>query len=523
MIELAAARLPALSPDQILARLDHAFALLGRQSSPDAMMEPSRQQTLWATLEWSHSLLAPPERRLFRRLAVFAGSFTLEAAEAVCADESLPAGQIMGLLAGLEDRSLVEAEAIPGRPRFRLHETLRQYAATRLAEAGEAARLRAAHLAHFSRLALAAAPHLAGEGQAEWLDRLEAEHDNLRAALAYSQTAAAGAELGLQIAGGLARFWATRGHFKEGRYWARRLLAAADGAAATPARLAVLRAAAALAYYQADYAAAGACYEQALAAAQALADRPAIAMIARGLGTVAHGRGDCATALRHYAASLALCREIGDRAGEATALANLGLAAWQHGDPVTGRAQLEACLALRRGLGDEVGIAYVLHLLADIAWSEGRPAEARSLNDESLAMRRRLGDRWGIAYSLDSLAIMARDQGDGPRARALFAESLALFHELESPHGLSDTLEHLAGLLADEGSYESATRLIAAATALRASIAAAMPPNMQQEHDAQLARLHAQLGDERFRAAWLLGSALTTPRAVAYALELTAL
>jgi predicted ATPase/DNA-binding SARP family transcriptional activator len=522
-IELAAARIPTLAPGQIVARLDHAFALLGRQDPPDAPAELSHQQTLWAALEWSHGLLAPPERRLFRRLAVFAGSFTLDAAEAVCADASLAAEQIMGLLAGLEDRSLVEAEAIPGPRRFRLHETLRQYAAAKLAEAGETARLRAGHLDYFNRLALAAAPHLTGEGQAEWLDRLEAEHDNLRAALACSQTAATCAEIGLQIAGGLARFWATRGHFKEGRHWARTLLAAADPPAATPARLAALRAAATLAYYQADYAEAGAYYEQALAAAQALGDRPAIAMITRGLGAVAHGQGDCATALRNYAASLALCREIGDRAGEATALANLGLAAWQHGDGATGRDHLEACLALRRGLGDEVGIAYVLHLLADIAWSAGRAVEAQSLNDESLAMRRRLGDKWGIAYSLDSLAVIAGRQGAGVRARALFAESLLLFNELESQHGLSDTLEHLAGLLADEGSYEPATKLIAAATALREAIAAAMPPNMQREHDAQLVRLHAQLGDERFRAAWLLGRALTTARAVGYALELTAL
>jgi predicted ATPase/DNA-binding SARP family transcriptional activator len=521
-IELAAARSPTLSPGQMVARLDHAFALLGRQSPPDAAAESSRQQTLWAALEWSHSLLAAPERRLFRRLAVFAGGFTLDAAETVCADPDLAADQVMGLLAGLEDRSLVEAEAIPGQRRFRLHETLQQYAAAKLAEAGETARLRAAHLAHFSRLALAAAPHLAGEGQAEWLDRLEAEHDNLRAALACSQTDTACAEIGLQIAGGLARFWATRGHFKEGRYWARTLLAAADGAAATPARLAALRAAAILAYYQADYAEAGAYYEQALAVAQALGDRPAIAMITRGLGTVAHGQGDCATALQDYAASLALCRELDDRAGEATALANLGLAAWQHGDGATGRGHLEACLALRQQLGDEVGIAYALHLLADIAWSEGRAVEAQSLNDESLAMRRRLGDKWGIAYSLDSLAVIAGRQGDGAQARTLFAESLLLFNELESRHGLSDTLEHLAGLLADEGSYEPATKLIAAAAALRAAIAAAMPPNMQREHDQQLARLHAQLGDERFRAAWLLGRALTTARAVGYALELTA-
>ena len=212
---------------------------------------------------------------------------------------------------------------------------------------------------------------------------------------------------------------------------------------------------------------------------------------------------------------MALCREIGDRQGEATALANLGLAAWQHGDPAAGRGQLEACLALRRELRDEVGIAYVLHLLADIAWSEGKPIEAKSLNEESLRMRRRLGDKWGIAYSLDSLVVIAWWQGDRARARTLFAESLLLLNELGSQHGLSDTFDHLAGLLADEGRHGAAAQ--------REAIRAALPPNVREEYERQVAGIRGQLGDEGFRAAWILGQAMTMERAVRYALEMTAM
>jgi non-specific serine/threonine protein kinase len=473
-------------------------------------------------MAWSHRLLSPREQILFRRLAVFAGAFTLEAAEAICAGHGLPAAAVLDAFAGLEDKSLLEVAPSRGPRRFRLHEVVRQSAQARLSAAGETEWMQGRQADHAARLVSARQDHLTGRQQAVWLEELAAEHDNLRAALAWSAADPSRVGLGLQIVGGLARFWATRGHFKEGRHWARTLLAAAPAGPATPGQLAALRTAANLAYYQADYPEARRLYAQALAAARVLDDRPAIATLLRGLGTVAHSQADCERAFACYRESLALCRELGDRAGEATALANLGLAAWQHGDAAAGRSQLEACLALRQQLGDEVGIAYVLHLLADIAWSEGRAVEAQSLNDESLAMRRRLGDKWGSAYSLDSLAVMARDQGERNQARALFAESLALFHELGSLHGLSDVLDHLAGLLADEGQPDPAARLMAAAAALRQTIAAALPPNAQTEHDRQRARIREQLGDERFRAAWTLGSAMLTEQAVQFALRMLA-
>ncbi|MCX7669798.1 MAG: tetratricopeptide repeat protein [Anaerolineae bacterium] len=517
-LELAATRVRTLSVRQIADRLDDALAMLG-PAEDRATAARQRPRPLWAALEWSHGLLTRSEQILLRRLAVFAGSFTVEDAEQVCTGHGLTGDQILSALVGLEEKSLMEAEITAGGNRFRLHELVRQYARTKLEAAGEAARVEARHLDVYARLVAEATAHLTDEQQAIWLDRLEAEHDNLGAALAASCRLAGGQEAGLAMAGGLARFWATRGHFREGRYWAHALLAATRAASPTPGRLGVLWAAGNLAYYQTDYAEASRFYTEALAVGRALDDRRAVAAIMRGLGTVAHGQGDCERALICYRESLALCREIGDYQGEAAALANLGLALWQHGDGVAGRDHLEACLVLRQRLGDEVGVAYVLHLLADIAWSEGWPAEARALNERSLAMRRRLGDRWGMAYSLDSLAVMARASGDGARARRLFAESLVLFDDLGSLHGLSDVLDHLAGLLAEEGDDEGADQLMAAAAVLRETVHAALPPNMQQEHDQQLGRIRERLGPEHFRAAWLLGRALTREQAVQYALE----
>lgn len=515
-VELAASRVRALTPAQIAGRLDDMVGLLARQT-PSMV---ARHRTLQATLDWSYGLLSPRERVLFNRLAVFAGSFTLEAAEAICSDTCLLAPHLLGLLAELEDKSLVETEPIQGRMRFRLHEVLRQYAFARLAEAGERERVQARHLDYYARLVAEMEPKLTGPEQSGWLDRLEAEHDNLRAAMAHSLAPGAVIENGLRIAGGLLRFWSTRGHFAEGWRWAWDLAAAAPAVPPTAARVKALGTAGHLAYLQGDYAAARACGEEALAAARMLGDGRLLAPITRGLGAVAQAQGDDEIARRRFEESLALCRETGDRWGEATALVNLGVTAYRHDDPAAARGFLQAGLDRRRDLGDEVGIAYVLHVLADVAWSEGRQAEATGLNQESLKLRRRLGDKWGIAYSLDSLAVIASAQGDGVRARALFRECLLLFHELGSQRAISATLDHLAGLLAAEASNAQAAQLMAVAAGMREAMHAALPPNGRAAYEQQLAGLRAQLGDEHFYGAWTLGRAMAKEQAVRYALEI---
>lgn len=518
-IELAASRIRTLTPQQIAERLGDALALLASQT----ITASSHHRTLRATLDWSYALLSPPERVLLGRLSVFSGSFTLEAAETICAGHALPPESILDRLARLQDKSLVEHAPVRGQPRFRLHEIVRQYAATKLVDTGDSSRMQARHLEYYSRLVAEGAPQLMGAAQGAWLDRLEAEHDNLRAALEYSLTTAASAVTGLYIAVGLLRFWATRGHFAEGRRWTQALLAASPASPPTTGRALALAAAGYLAYLQGDYAEARANGQAALTDAQALGDKAAVAVITRGLGAVAHAAGDYDTAVHYYEASLTASRGIGDRWGEAAVLANLGLVAFHHGDSAAARDHLERCLDLRREIGDEVGVAYALNVLGDVALSEGQLKEAASLNEQSLELKRRLGDKWGIAYSLDSLAVIAGRAGDHVHARDLFAESLELFRELGSQRGIADALDHVACLLADEGQYHPAVHLMAAAHALRSAIGAALPPSTQPEYDRRLALVRSELGDEAFRTAWTLGRAQPTDNAVRHALELTAL
>ncbi len=514
-IELAASRVRMLTPAQIAARLDGMLGLLACQ----ATAVPTRHSTLRATLDWSYAFLSAAERLLFSRLAVFAGTFSLEATETICAGHGILSEHVLDLITGLEDKSLVESTPAHGQVRFRLHEIIRQYAAEKLAEAADDSRMRACHLDYYGRLVSEIGPKLTGPSQSEWLDQLEGEHDNLHAALVSCQAESACIETGLRIVGRLTKFWSTRGYFKEGRHWAKTLAAASQGCPPSPGRVDVLRAVAYLAYLQGDYAESTLFYAEALDAAQAIDDEQAVARIYRGMGIVAHMQGDHDTAQRQYEQSLSLSRELADREGEATCLVNLGVIAWHEGNLESARTYAQQCLALRRALHDEVGVAYVLYILGHIAWSADRPVEARTLHEESLRLKRPLDDKWGIANSLDSLGVIARRQGDPLRARAYFSESLMLYHDLGSQWGLSEVFDHLAGLLADTAQYAPATQLMAAAAAIREATHSAIPPTTRAEYEEQLTRIHDQLGDERFHAAWLLGRALMIEQAVQLALE----
>jgi non-specific serine/threonine protein kinase len=517
-IELAASRVRTLTPAQIAVRLADVLGLLARQ----ATAVPARHSTLRATLDWSYSFLSAAERILFGRLAVFAGNFSLEAAEAVCAGHGILSERVLDLITGLEDKSLVESAPTHGQVRFRLHEIIRQYAAEKLAEAADDSRMRARHLDYYGRLVSEIEPKLTGPAQSEWLDRLEVEHDNLHAALVNCQAESGCLETGLRIVGRLTKFWSTRGHFREGRHWAKTLAAASQACPPSPGRVDVLRAVAYLAYLQGDYAESTPFYAEALCTAQAIDDKQAVARIYRGMGIVAHMQGDHETAQRQYEQSLSLSRELADREGEATCLVNLGVIAWHEGDLESAGTYAQQCLALRRVLHDEVGVAYVLYILGQIAWSADRPVEARTLHEESLRLKRPLDDKWGIANSLDSLGVIARRQGDPMRARACFSESLMLYRDLGSQWGLSEVFDHLAGLLADTAQSAHATQLMAAAAAIREATHSAIPPIARAEYQQQLTHIHDQFGDERFRAAWILGRALTIEQAVQLALETTA-
>jgi predicted ATPase len=483
---LAAARIKALPPPALLTQLGSRLKLLtGGSRDMDV-----RQQTLRNTIGWSYDLLTADEQQLFRRLAVFRGGATLEAAAAVCRPEHATAGDaapaldlaVLDGITSLVDKSLMYVtEGANGEPRYGMLETIREYAGEKLEESGEAAGLRRAHARHFLRLAEETAPELRGAQQVEWLTCLEAEHDNLRVALDWAREQAAGGadaaeglEIGLRLAAALRRFWAVRGYFGEGREQLASVLAldAAAGkpAALQPHRAKVLEGAGVLALLQGDYVAARSLLEQSLSLWRETGDGYGRAAVLDSLGDVARGRGDYATARALYEESLALFRSLGDRWGIASALGHQGVVARVQGDYAAARSLDEQSLALHRDLGDKQGVAYALGNLGIVAQEQGDYAAARALHEESLALRRELGDKRGITLSLGNLGIVAHLQGDYAAARALLEESLALRRELGDKRGMALALGSLGLVAQEQGDYAAARTQLEESLRLRQTL-----------------------------------------------------
>lgn len=452
-IELAAARVRSLSAEEISRRLDHRFRLL-TGGSRDTL---PRQQTLRALIDWSYDLLTEPEKALLRRLSVFAGGWTLSAAEAVCADEPVEDWEVLDLLTALVDKSLVVAEPAGDGTRYRLSETVRQYSGDRLAESGEAMGGRAA--ACFLALAEEAAPQLTGPDQAAWFSRLEAEHDNLRASLAWKEQSADGREDSLRLAAALWRFWFVRGHLSEGRLWLDRALAAASGGEASAAWAKALQGAGNLAWSQGDYGGARALHEECLALFRQLGDQKGIASALGNLGLVASHQGDFAWAQTLHEECLALSRQSGEQQSIASALGNLGWVAQCQSDFAAARALYEECLTLFRHQGDQKGIANVLGNLGLVALYQGDHAGASALYEESLTLSRQLRDQKGIANALCNLGSMALYQGDYWGARALHDESLTLFRGLGDQQGIANALSNLGWVAQGQGDFAEAQAL----------------------------------------------------------------
>jgi non-specific serine/threonine protein kinase len=579
--ELAAARMAVLAAEQIADLLTDRFDLL-TSGSRTAL---PRHQTLRAALDWSYELLTEPEQALLRRLPVFAGGFTLAAAEAVCGEgngqratssEQRATGNeegtgpplvarcsllvardhVLDLLAALVHKSLVNADEQDGAVRYRLLETVRQYVGEKLDEAGEVAAVRDRHLVWCSALAQAARAEFRGVHEPRALMELEREHDNLRAALAWSLTRQ-GAVPALRLAVALARFWELRGHLHEGRQWLMQSLAAGSDAPAG-ARAQALHSAGWLAYTQGDYAAARTFHEESLILHAELQEKQGIADAHNGLGRIALRQGDPAGALRLLDAALALYVELAHKPGIASAEGALGSLALRRGDYTEARTRLEASLALNRELGNRDGVADVLEELATVAGEQGEVERQAALVEESLAVFRELGSKDGIALALGSLGMLAwvrreygralallresmaiyRDlgdrrgiarslgnqslvtlaQGDHARAAALCRESLALYRATGDTWGIGRYLPVLAGAVFAEGRADRAARLFAAATALRGRLGTPLPPLVQPAHDRVVAAARANLGEAAFAAAWTDGDAMSAEEAVAYAL-----
>ena len=457
-LELAAARASVLSPRQILERLSGRLDLLrgGRDADP-------RQQTLRATIEWSYELLTPAEQRLFARLAVFRGGCTLEAAEEVAEAD-------LDTLGSLVDKSLLRHLD----ERFRMLETIREYAAERLAASGEAEGLRRRHAEHFLALAEAAYPNLRGSPKA-WLDRLEAEHDNLRAALDRLE-AAGETQLGLRLAGALYRYWYMRGQLAEGR---RRLEAA-------------LRA------------------DERPTAARARALNGAAVMAADG--------GELATGRLRAEEALALHRQLGDASGATYSIYMLGTIATEESDWARAQPLFEESLRAFRELGDE---HYTLLATDALAWTYGELGDRerrRALHEEVLHRARAQSNEVVVALQLDQLAKFALDQGRAQDALGMLKESLRIYRDLDIRGGIAENLCHFADVLVAEGRAEMAARLLSRVEVLGEEVGG-VPSWVGEMNEKTLTTIRAQLDEAAFAEAWERGQALSVDEAVALALD----
>ncbi|MBI4497726.1 MAG: tetratricopeptide repeat protein [Chloroflexi bacterium] len=509
-IELAAVRVKLLSPQALLHRLDHRFHLL----TGGIRDLPARQQTLRDAIGWSYDLLDAHEQRLFRRLAVFVGGCTLDAAARVCnSGGDLPADFLDGV-ASLADKSLIRQEEQGGdEPRVGMLETLREYGLEQLAASGEDDAVRDAHAAYALALAEEAEHRLTSPEQRTWLERLDREHSNLRAALRWLQEQGR-ADRALRLGSALWRFWLTRGHLGEGRRWIEASLASS---ADVPARVRAkaLNGAGMLAHYQGEYTVAAALCGESLTIFRQLGDQAGMAAAINGLALVARSGGDYSTARAMYEESQALLRELGDRWGLAYALTYQGVAAWMAVDYPAAHRALEEGLALAQAVGDRQTAANALHILGRVALAGGEYAVASALLDEAAPWFREVGDRRGVARSFEGLAEVALRQGNLATARAWHREALVLLKDLGERWFIALCLEELAGVAMAEGQPEQATRLLGAASALREATGAVMPVSARVQTDRLLAAARTALGEARCAAALAQGRTLTLDQIIA--------
>ena len=540
-LELAAARLRAFDPQGLADLLDDRFRLLESATR----RAPAHHQTLRAAVGWSYDLLTPDDQALFRRLSVFDGGFTLEAAGQVCAGEPPDQGAVAARLASLVDQSLVAADRRPGGgTRYRMLETLRQYARERLA-GDEASRLHRRHLRWFLDLAAQADRHLQSPSQREWLALLDAERDNLRAALRWSLAGdAAARSLGVRLTILLWRYWDLRALFNEGRAWAVAALSI-PARLDPPARAELLAASAAIALWGGGHHEGAALARQSLELFRSAGDEPGMARASLLAGYAALSQGDHAAAGELLDHSRAEFARLGRRWDQATALGRLGCLLRVRGDYDRSRARFEEALALHRDVGDERGVAWItwqlgvlayhqadhqratrlcqeslaLHqrleaaygvahvrrTLGDLAAVGGDTGEAVRLYEASLSALRDLGDRQCIASTLSSLAAMALRAGDPARAGALLTESLAVCHDLDDRAGAADSLELLAAVRQAEGAPALAARLLGTADALREATGAVRPATAEDAHATLVRSLRAALGEPDFTTAWSTG------------------
>ena len=518
-IEMAAAWTRVLPPAALLARLQRRLPLL--TGGPRDL--PARQQTMRNAIGWSYDLLDPAERNLFRRLSVCVGGFSLDAAEAVCGTAGGTDTAVLDGISSLNNKSLLRAvEGPDDEPRFRMLETVREFGLETLHDTGEADDVRALHAAYFVDLAERAEPELLGPEQPRWVERLEAEHDNLRAALTWAverlEPVAA-----LRLGGSLWLFWHIRGYVSEGRSWLERALALPlSGQVPDSVGAKARHRLGNLAITLGDFEAAQDRYAESLALWQGLGDERGIADGLNGLGMIASTRGRYAEARTLHLRALALRRARDDRTGTALSLMNLGLVADAEGDIARARESYAEAREVWRRLGDPNGLAYANVQLGRVMGRAGELAGGRELCEEGLSLFRGLPDESGMALALHNLGFLAYRANDYPRAATLYAESADLRRRLGDKPGLLACIEGLADVAAALGRAETAARLWASTEAGRQALATPLSPAAGAEREGALVAVRRALGDTAFAEAWSSGERMSIDQAADEATALAA-
>jgi predicted ATPase/DNA-binding SARP family transcriptional activator/predicted negative regulator of RcsB-dependent stress response len=552
-LELAAARLKMLSVKQIAARLDARFDLL-TNGSRTAL---PRHQTLRATMDWSYDLLSDEECALLRRLSVFAGGWTLEAAEAICAEDN---SSVLDSMTALIDKSLVVVDQTDIAMRYRMLETVHEYAGEKLIASGEAEVIRDRHLDFFIAFAEEIEPKLRGAEQFQWLDRLAIEHDNLRAALEWSRGDGR-VQRGLRLAGALAWFWRMGAHWTESQARVENLLRQPEATAKTLTRARALFAATLLAGRLGDFRSRGQRLEETIAIARELGQAgkgllavalafsvettsvdkiiPAQALLNEGW-SVAQELGDEWTsaivlwqrghwlvvqknyqaARRTFETSLALFRSVGDKYSAMRINREIARLCFEEGDYGAARLQEEQNLTFFRQVKDRRDVFATLNTLGEIARAEGQYEQARKYYEESLAIKRELGSKTSIVVALMNLGITVAHLGDMLRAKELFVESCELVRETAWRSGMIIVLVFFAGLAIAQKQAEQAARVLGVVEPwLKSLDARVTTPADVVEFERNLASVRAQLDEATFNAAWAEGQKMTLERAVEYALQ----
>jgi predicted ATPase len=554
-IELAAARVRVLPIEQIAARLDDRFRLL-TGGSRTAL---AQHQTLRALIDWSYDLLTESEKSLLRRLSVFSRSLSLEAAEAVCADDSIESWEILDLLTQLVDKSLVMTEevSLDGRSETRYHllQTVRQYGQDRLMESGEVDDLLRRHAEWFSRLAEDNGASLQGASQASALDALQLDQSNIRAAIDWALNNEP--SMALAVCTAMWRFWHIRSHWTEGRDQLARALERHSGEDSGEIRAEALRAAGVLALYQTDYTAAESLLNQSLELSRRLGDMSGAAAALSSLGNVAWRQGDYETAKALYREGLTSAEERNDAVGTLRCLINLGNVACQQCEYEEARNLYENAAQINTSVKNRAWDAVITHNLGDVAYSTGDYGQAQMRYDSSLEIARELKDDASIARSLTKLGQVATQKGDTENAntlyhealetyrnlrdrlweditlsslgelamlerrfgdaRTLYCESLTIAHEVQDKYRISLLLLRLASVAVACGDFEHSAVLYGAADSVKRAIGAPIPPNEKAAIDEQVARAREELGVERFEVLCLEGSSLSLADVVAAA------